>query len=574
LRRSLLAALGLLALAASGAPAAATLRVAITDGLVAALEPAGLFLEAQPLPGEGILAFARRLCGDEDARERILGPTDSGRRLLAGVRYRVPFDCLRSEHRDAALRALFPDDRASSDGWLHRVGSGLEQRDLWQIAEWFTGSGENYRVLREHNQLRDESLLPGTALVIPTAVLRSPFSVLTQRALPQAVGADELRYGRDSQGEFAAYRLRGGEALYSSVVVRYTGRLLAVDVNALAEEIAQRSGIADVTDIPIGYEVKIPLDALSPEYLPRGDRRRIEYEQNLAESSRYTNQVTASGLSGVVVVLDAGHGGADVGATMGGVWESLYVYDIMLRVRRILERSTAATVLTTTRDGGAYRMVERDVLPPSRGHTVLTDPPYPIQVAEIGTNLRWYLSNSIFDRHRSTGVDPEKVVFVSIHADSLHPSVRGAMVYVPGLLNVGESYSKSGTVYASRKEVRDRPSVAFTRKERVQSEGLSRDLAGHLLAGFRSRKLAVHPNQPIRDRIIRGRGRAWVPAVLRYNAVPARILLEVCNLANDEDRRLITTQAYREQVAAAVVDGLLAYYGYQPGSTQLAAAGQ
>ena len=47
----------------------------------------------------------------------------------------------------------------------------------------------------------------------------------------------------------------------------------------------------------------------------------------------------------------------------------------------------------------------------------------------------------------------------------------------------------------------------------------------------------------------------------RYNSVPAKMLLEVCNLANEEDRRLVQTRAWRQKVSEAVVKGLLAYYG-------------
>ncbi len=65
-------------------------------------------------------------------------------------------------------------------------------------------------------------------------------------------------------GEYAVYRLQRGEALYSAVVVRFTGQLLAVQVNETAMEIAARSGIDDVTDISVGYPVKIPLDLLLP----------------------------------------------------------------------------------------------------------------------------------------------------------------------------------------------------------------------------------------------------------------------------------------------------------------------
>ena len=56
-------------------------------------------------------------------------------------------------------------------------------------------------------------------------------------------------------------------------------------------------------------------------------------------------------------------------------------------------------------------------------------------------------------------------------------------------------------------------------------------------------------------------GRAWVPAVLRYNRVPARVLLEVCNLNNEEDRRFVETRDYRERLARGIVEALGAYYG-------------
>ena len=74
----------------------------------------------------------------------------------------------------------------------------------------------------------------------------------------------------------------------------------------------------------------------------------------------------------------------------------------------------------------------------------------------------------------------------------------------------------------------------------------------------------MHPFKPVRDKIIRNKS-AWVPAVLRYNSVPAKMLLEVCNLANDEDRRLVQTRSYRQKVSEATVRGLLAYYGEEDG---------
>jgi N-acetylmuramoyl-L-alanine amidase len=482
------------------------------------------------------------------------------------------------------------------------------------VARWFTGRGENFRAIREHNGLVEDEVAAGRELVIPGALLlpgfreavaRSPAAARPQVALaasppqpalpqastpapaagprtaaptPAALRTAErpyrLEYRRDARGEVAVYRLAPGEALYSSVVVRFIGAVLAPDVNALAAEIAERSGIRDVTDIPIGHEVKIPLELLLPEYLPAAHPRRQEYEAALRESGRFTNQVRTADLSGVTVILDAGHGGVDVGASFGGVWESLYVYDIKLRIKQLLERHTAARVVATTRDGEEFRILDRDVLPFSRGHTVLTNPPYPIADSAVGVNLRWYLANSAYSRALSAESDPQKVVFLSIHADSLHPSLRGAMTYIPAAAMRQGSFRKAGAVYEARQEWRERPAVSFAWKERVESEGLSRQLAEEMIAALDRRGVAIHPHKPVREKIVRNRSE-FVPAVLRYNSVPAKILLEVCNLANGEDRELLQTRAFRQRTAEAVVEAILRYYGQGEGleeSLRVAAA--
>ena len=565
-------ALALLLLALTRVALAAEVRRATVDAeTVATYDPTeGLFLEILPRPREGLLALAKRLCGSSDRASDLVRANDGSDRLLRGIRYRIPQSCLSTERRLEILERLFPGDDADRAGWRHRVAGGVggvPRETLWRIAETFTGRGANYVHLRTVNQLVDETVEPGQSILIPEELLLPVFRSGTRTSTVVGTAASrrrsaDLDYGRDSRGEYAVYRLRPGEALYTSVVVRFTGRLFAADVNPLASEIAERSGIDDVTDIPVGYEVKIPFDYLSPEYLPADHPDRVRYDANRDELLRYENTVQARDLEGVVVVLDAGHGGRDVGASTHGVWESLYVYDIMLRTKRLLEQRTAARVRTTTRDGEHYRIVDRDVLPYSKGHEVLTDPPYAIEQARIGTNLRWYLANDILRRERPLVGDPNKVVYVSIHADSLHPQVRGAMVYVPGLLPIPTSYGKTGVVYSSRAEVRSQPRVSFNRGERVESEGLSRDLAQHIIQSFARGGLAIHPNKPVRDRIVRRRGTPWVPAVLRYNEIPTKVLVEVCNLANAEDRRLIQTRRYRERVAETLVDGLLEYYGH------------
>jgi N-acetylmuramoyl-L-alanine amidase len=551
--------LGAAAPAPRSAPAPKTVRVTIEKGLVAALDDDhGIYLEAMPRPGEGLYALARRLCGDDKLALQVAQANGNLRQLEAGIRYRIPYQILSNDWQLKVTRALFPGDRGQADGWRHQVrGVGpLQRESLWHLSEWFTGTGENFRAIREYNELADDDVPRGGAVTIPAELLRPAF----RSVLPVPETPYHLDYGADKDGEYAIYRLRPGEALYSSVVVRFTGRVHGPDVNSLAAEIAAKSGVRDVTDIPIGYRIKIPFDVLQPEFLPEGHPRRLEYEASLRASTRFSNQIRARGLSGITVILDAGHGGQDAGASMGGVWESLYVYDVAVRVKRLLETQTAAAVHVTTRDGEDFRIADADVLPFSRRHAVLTTPPYPIADSSVGVNLRWYLANSVYRSAVQAGSDRQKVVFLSIHADSLHPSLRGAMAYIPAAGKSGASYGKSGAVYTARQEVREAPRVSFSWEERVRSEGLSRELAKQLVAAFHAGGLPIHPFKPVRDKVIRNQSE-WVPAVLRYNSVPAKVLLEVCNLANDQDRKLIQTRAYRQQVAAAIVQGLLAYYG-------------
>lgn len=560
---------------------ALTERAKLPSGEAAALvDHSELYFEALPLRGEGLSAFCRRLTGSSSDCARIAEANGRPRRLLAGVRYRVPYVLLTTDRKLAVVRALFPHDRAEPAGWWHRSrGEAVAKTALW-----FTGSESNAGAIGAPSRLPGASPRPGEELRIPDAVLLPIFRVSAPSPPPgtapprapaepetplnavapppAAADASLLQYGEDEAGRFALYRLRGGEALYSAVVVRFTGRDHADDVNALAVEIAKRSGIADVTDIPIGHPIKIPLDLLVPEHLPAGDPRRLEWEVEQRLAEQFRNPVKAKGLEGVTVILDAGHGGADVGASRADVWESLYVYDVVLRVRRALGERTRAQVLATTRDGSEFRLVERDRLPLSRGHAVLTTPPYPITDATVGVHLRWYLANSLFRRYAKNS-DGDRVVFVSIHADSLHPSLRGATVYVADAGASVDGFGRSGPVFTSRKECREQPRVSFSLRERQKSEGRSHDLAEKVIAGFRGHELAVHPFQPVRNRIFRGR-RPWVPAVLRYNAVPAKMLLEICNLANEQDRRLLQQAAYRETIAAAVVDGILRYFGEKP----------
>ncbi len=546
----------------------------------------------QPHPGDAWTRLARRVAGDAARWEDLAQFNQSDDNLKAGMPVRVPFTLVRSNLQRQIIETLFPADQSNADGWMHKVvgGRGIEGESLWKIAEWFTGDGANYTAIRKANPAQGLSTRPGDVIVVPQGLLiaafgggtegeNAPKTVLQVRKtendqaqrppadedVPEAVvaasvGVPSLSYERHVAEPYATYRLQKGEALYSSVAIRFTGRVYAKDVGDVLERVVKFNAIEDVSRLPVGYAVKIPMDLLLPEYLPQDDPARVASEAAKEASARMARRTRALNLSGVRIILDAGHGGRDSGTLHDDVWESSYVYDVTCRLRRILEKKTAAKVSMTTRSpSSGYDPVDSNVLEPDTDHYVLTTPRYLLDDAIVGVNLRWYLANSMFRRAMKGGVAKEKIVFVSIHADSLHPSLRGAMAYIPGANYVEGSYEKREAIYVARAEVRERPIVQQSHDEALAAEGLSRTLAESIIESFTRNGLKVHPFNPVRDNVVR-EGREWVPAVIRYNLVPTRILLEVCNLGNRRDRSLIKTKKYRQQLADAIYAGIVQFY--------------
>lgn len=557
-RRTVLVLGALLAWALPALPAPQAERtVKISEDFSALLAGGTIRVSARPLEGEAPAEFAARISRDEAAAAELkkLWPADP-----AAPVPEISFRDLSSAAQLAAVRALFPADLRSNEFWVHIATS---DEPMETIAVWFTGNAANAGEIAKLNGLAGDIAIRGTRLQIPARLLSPAF-----RDAPAIEDAEPvtLEFGEDAKGKYAVYKLRPREALYSSVVVRFTGRLHAEDVILLALRIAERSGIDDVHGIPVGFPVKIPVEFLTEEYLPRDDPRAVARLKERAETSQFAPPAVAESLRGVRIILDAGHGGRDTGTIHGGVWESTYVYDVACRLRKFLLTKTRADVVMITKDPGlGFESPDRDRLRDGKSRLLLTEPPYRLDDPVVGVNLRWYLANSWLRRpgRDKKPIPPEKTVFISIHADSLHPSVRGAMAYVPGERFLREKYGKRGTVYANYREWKEEPSVLFNRKERVAAEGVSMVLAGRILSAIRDANLPVHPFSPVRTHVIRG-GREWVPAVLRYNRVPGRVLLEIANLSNEKDRALTVTRSFRQSMAEAVGRGVIDYFQTRP----------
>ncbi len=517
-----------------------------------------IFLKVTPHRGDGYYHISQRYTGSKANAVAIKKLNGDRKQVLRGFSLTIPFDLLSDVWKASALKALYPGDRRVQRGWSHEVLN----ESLWRIAEWFTGDGKNYKLLREFNELATLNTKPGQTIVIPNALL---IRSLRGVALPQE--SQDLEY----KDQYALYKLKKGEALYTSVVVRFTGNVSAQDVNELAMEYARESGITDVTRIPVGYPIRIPYDDLLPQYLPEDHPRRLEWEEKILETADIATKIQAADLTGIHVILDSGHGGVDTGAIVGGVWESTYAYDILCRIKNLLESNTAAKVYPTILDEKRkYTIPDSDRLSQHKEQVLLTKPRYRLGNVKTGVNLRWYLANDIYRTIVKEGGDPEKVVFLSIHADALHPTIRGATAYIPGANYYDGSWGKGSGSYAQYDEVKRASSVSLSRDERLKYEALSRAFSRYLVENFTRSDLAVHKYGPIRESIVRRR-RQWVPAVIRYNLVPTRILFEICNLNNEDDRKLLLTSDFRQAVAEAIVKSIMDYYGVVPDSEKLLA---
>ena len=532
-----------------------------------------------PRAGDGWITIAQRYAGGAADVTALRRANPRLRSPMRDRQVRVPVEILRADLRLEGVQRLFPVDVRTVLGWRHTVldpFNGGEESWEW-LAELFTGRSDRASALHSANPSagaaeprRGKPILVPETLLLPVFGAVPPVATPTPRATatpaprrtvaPPRVAsgtASPPQYGVDELGEYGVYRLQKGEALYSAVVVRFTGQLLAKQVNETAQEIAARSGIEDVTDIPIGYPVKIPVDLLLPEYMPAGSPGRLAWIEEQRELSHFLEVVYAADLSGVQVILDAGHGGKDSGATVNGIWEATYAYDIMSRIRANLKKHTKATVWTTIEYARiGYKPQTADRLTQTRDAFLLTRPRYALQDSVLGVHLRWYLTNDIILNRLGEGVPRSKTVFLSVHADSLHPSVRGAMAYVPSrYLRPTKPYTVRRRDIQRYAEYRNHPTVRLGPEFKARVEASSRHLAENILTTLADNDIAVHPYEPVRDRVLRGR-RSWVPAVLRYTAAQNAVLLEVCNMSNSEDRDELLSAEWREQFARAVVEGM------------------
>lgn len=472
----------------------------------------------------------------------------------------VPFAFLNYAYKKRALAQVFPKDVETDSGWVHIVNYADE---TWSsTAEIFSDGVDYVDLLLSENGIEEEGEIRlGQVIKIPDHLLheslrRHPLALAARKpqdkfVAPQLEPAPpkplhsqdpELKLVTRAGKTYGAYRLKRGEALYSAVVARFTGRVDADEVNEIARELLVLNGIADASKISIGTEIKIPLELIDDGLLGEEPPEIVA-----APAPRRGRKLH--------VILDAGHGGNDPGTMMRDLREDEVAFDLMRRIREGLT-AKGAHVHPLVSPNGRAEMSNGHARKAMKHEYVNVTPAYYIAEGRIGLNLRIYLIDAIYRKLLREGVAAEDIVFMSIHLDHLHPAVEGAMIYVPGANQRASKFKASEEVFDKYHESRDR-TIYFNAKENRQAEAASLAFSRSVLAALRQARLPIHAHQPVRKYVYRG-GKKWTPGIIRYNRVPTAVLIEAANFSNRKDQKRVRTPQFREQFAKAVVQALVA----------------
>ena len=398
-----------------------------------------------------------------------------------------------------------------------------------------------------------------------------------------------LKLKRDKAGKFFAhYQMKAGDTLYSSVVIRFTGRLLNDEVNRIAKKLLKLNKISDAKLIQSRQKIKIPIEWLSEEYFEnhsnrsvskrnkKGDKiknkkknkkrlyKKRDKNKNLVISKNNQNK----NFNKIHVILDSGHGGGDPGASAGSrktkdlIFEDEVVYDVSKRISKIFKKK-GVVVHPTLYDPNQNKPVRFLSNRHDKDEQLLVTPRYSSRNSRIGANMRVYLVNHIYHKLRKKNVSSENILFISLHGDSLHSSLSGVMVYFADHRLRRSKFGLKNNVYRRIKEYKSK--LTFLKKDNKYSERLSKSFGKIIIKEFQKQKLRTHRvSSAVRGYLYR-KGRKTLPAVLRYSKVPTSVLIEIANLNNRRDRKDLLKSKTRQRIAKAIANSVYSNFSRSSG---------
>jgi N-acetylmuramoyl-L-alanine amidase len=221
------------------------------------------------------------------------------------------------------------------------------------------------------------------------------------------------------------------------------------------------------------------------------------------------------------VVIDAGHGGKDPGATFSGIHEKDIVLDVALRAGKLLKSKCPEISVVYIRD--------KDVFP------------------ELS--------------YRAEKANKSKAdLFISIHANSTKSKgVTGVETFILGLRRSNENLevtkAENSVIlleedYTTKYEGFD-PNVAesYIMFEMMQNEYMEQSM---MFAETVQRNIISSTGQ-------KDRGVKQEPLlVLRMTAMPS-VLIEIGFMSTESERKFLLTDKAKDQMAKAIVDGIIEY---------------
>ena len=216
-------------------------------------KPVGsLFVQLRPRKYEGEYQLALRVLRDGSHQFQLIRKFMNGQPLNHKRYLTIPFEYLIGAIQGEALRVLFPNDRVEFGGWRHQTTYSWETPDL--IAKSFTKSVKD--------SFPQQVYKKGETFTIPWNILRSDLELQ-----PLAV-RKPLFIKKDESGlRYAFYRIKPGDTLYSSVVIRFIGETKHYIRSQNASDLLVMSSLDDAHHLSAGQLIKIPLAWIRPEYL-------------------------------------------------------------------------------------------------------------------------------------------------------------------------------------------------------------------------------------------------------------------------------------------------------------------
>jgi N-acetylmuramoyl-L-alanine amidase len=232
-----------------------------------------------------------------------------------------------------------------------------------------------------------------------------------------------------------------------------------------------------------------------------------------ANSSGKFSVARQLGLGVSRIVIDAGHGGHDPGASAFGISEAELVLDVTLRLEKLLEQQDGVEIVLTRRTNEYVSLDER---------------------------------TAIANRESAD-------LFLSVHANaSANGMARGVETYFLNFaLNPQAEAVAARENAASGKTMSSLPSIikAITLNSKLNE---SRDFAGSIQ---RSLVRGMRPaNKTVKDL-----GVKQAPFMVLIGAAMPSVLAEISFVTNQQEARLLKTPAYRQRIAESLLAGILRY---------------